>query len=106
VILARIAWALVLGLVFGAFLARTNRNLAGLNRATAYFASAIGGASEMSLLAERHGARVDLVAASHSMRIALIVIAVPFAFQWVGLQGLDATLPGPQAVHWPHLARL
>ncbi len=95
---AGIVWAVALGLAFSAFLARSNRGRAGLDRVTAFFAGAIGGASEMAMLAERHGARVDLVAAAHSMRLLLVVVIVPFAFQWSGLQGLDPSLPGPQGV--------
>lgn len=105
-IAAGIAWAVALGLAFSAFLARSNRGLAGLDRVTAFFAGAIGGASEMAMLAERHGARVDLVAAAHSMRLMLVVVIVPFAFQWSGLQGLDPSLPGPQAVDLRGLAML
>ena len=58
-------------------------------RATTYFAGAIGGASEMTLLAERVGARTDLVAAAHSLRLVLVTIAIPFAMQWSGLHGLE-----------------
>ena len=46
-------------------------------RATSYFAGAIGGASEMTLLAERAGARTDLVAAAHSLRLLIVTLTVP-----------------------------
>nr|WP_082308266.1 AbrB family transcriptional regulator [Achromobacter sp. DMS1] len=65
---------------------------------TAWFASAIGGASEMANLAERHGARIDRVATAHSVRVLLVVVAVPFVFQWWGVTGIDPTIPGPRAV--------
>ena len=95
-----IVWALGLGWAFGLWLQR--RHLADLGhlgahrlRATSYFAGAIGGASEMTLLAERVGARTDLVAAAHSLRLVMVVISVPFAMQWAqshwGLQ-VDASL--------------
>jgi membrane AbrB-like protein len=64
-----VLWALLLGALFDAWLQHRHRaELAHLPpsawRATTYFASAIGGASEMTLLAERHGARTDRVAAA------------------------------------------
>jgi membrane AbrB-like protein len=46
----------------------------------------------MTLIAERQGARTDLVAASHSLRVLMVTLAVPFAMQFWGLSGLD-TLP-------------
>jgi membrane AbrB-like protein len=98
-----IVWALLLGLAFGAFLRRANPQAGVATRlridpATVFFASAIGGASEMSLLAERRGARVDLVVAAHSTRVLLVVLLIPFGFQWAGIQGLDATLTPTQDV--------
>jgi membrane AbrB-like protein len=105
-IVVGIVWALVMGAGFGLFLARRNAGLPGLDRATTFFASAIGGASEMAVLAERHGGRVDLVAAAHSMRILLVVIVVPFGFQFAGVQGLDPFVPGPQVVDPAGLALL
>lgn len=105
-ILAGIAWALGLGLVFGLVLARVNRRMAGLDPATTYFASAIGGASEMAMLAERHGGRVDLVASAHSVRILVVVLVIPFGFQGLGLGGVDPFVPGPSQVHLPGLLLL
>lgn len=93
-----IAWALAAGAAFGAFLARSNRQIAGLDRATTFFASAVGGASEMAVLAERHGGRMDLVASAHSVRILLVVLIVPFGFQFAGIHGLDPFVPGPRRV--------
>jgi len=72
-------------------------------RATSYFAGAIGGASEMTLLAEREGARTDLVAAAHSLRLLVVTLLIPFAFTYSGLHGVDATLPGPRTVEWKGL---
>ncbi len=82
-IVLAIAWALALGALFGGWLQRQHAaDFAHLSpralRATTYFSSAIGGASEMTLLSERHGARTDLVAAAHSVRLLCVVIAVPF----------------------------
>ncbi len=81
------AWALFTGLA----LAWALRRFAGLDGPTAFFAGAIGGASEMALQGERHGARVDLIAAAHSMRILLVVSLTPFAFQALGVHGSDTS---------------
>ena len=105
-----IAWALCLGWAFGVWLHRGHAHSIGgtgrQQRATAYFSGAIGGASEMTLLAEREGARTDLVAASHSLRLLVVTLTVPFGFSAAGLHGLDPTLPGPREVLWPGLALL
>lgn len=106
-----IVWALALGLAFGSWLHRVNapRMLgvpAAAMRATSYFAGAIGGASEMTLLSERAHARTDLVAASHSLRLLLVTVTIPFAMQFSGLHGLDINPPVLRAVHWPGLAAL
>ena len=110
VILLAIGWALVLGWAFGTWMYRGQQaRLQGTDhqkRATCYFAASIGGASEMTLLAEREGARTDLVAASHSLRLLLVTILVPFAFTFSGLHGIDPTPPGPRIVHWDGLALL
>lgn len=73
---------------------------------TAWFSSAMGGASEMASLAERHGARIDRVATAHSVRVLMVVLTVPFIFQWWGVAGIDPTVPGPRTVHGAGLAAL
>jgi len=98
-----IAWALLLGLGFGAWLRRWHAgHLAHLTPAqllsTTYFAGAIGGASEMTLIAERQGARTDLVAAAHSLRVLLVTLTIPFALQFWGVSGLDTLTPGLREV--------
>jgi len=114
-----IVWALALGYGFGAWLHQrhgaqlmqgTGRPSAQEVRATSYFAGAIGGASEMTLLAERAGARTDLVAAAHSLRLLLVVILLPFGMQWFqshwGLHVNTALLPGARVAQWPGLLGL
>lgn len=103
-----IAWALLMGWAFGLWLRRMNahRLPGGLNRATTWFAGAIGGASEMTLLAERAGARTDLVAAAHSVRLLLVTVLIPFAMQFSGLHGLDALPATARVVHWDGLLLL
>ena len=105
-----VVWALVLGWGFGLLLQRhglhgvdgTPRGL----RATSYFAGAIGGASEMTLLAEREGARTDLVAGAHSLRMLIVTVGLPMTFAWADLHGIDTALPGVREVRWPQLAVL
>lgn len=89
-----IVWALLLGWCFGWVLYQVHKDrLPGVTRATTYFAGAIGGASEMTLLAERAQARTDLVASAHTLRVMLITVLIPFAFQFSGLHGLDLSPP-------------
>lgn len=106
-----IVWALLLGWGFG-------RWLHGLHahrlpdvppqamRATTWYGGAIGGASEMTLLAEREGARTDLVAAGHSLRVLIVTVLIPFAMQFSGLHGLDRLPPASREVQWLGLALL
>ena len=110
-IVLNIVWALALGLAFGAWLHRVHigpgrLHVAGLLRSTSYFASPIGAASEMTLMAEKYGAQTELVASAHSLRVMLVTLIIPFGFQFAGLHGLDTTLPGPRVVDWPGLAAL
>lgn len=110
-IILGIAWALLLGWGFGAWLYRLHAPRmhgvpAPMLRSTSYFAGAIGAASEMTLLSERENARTDLVAASHSLRLLIVTITIPFALQWSGLQGLDILTPTVREVSWPGLALL
>lgn len=109
-IVLSVAWALLLGWAFGRWLGHGHAALAGdtreQQRATSYFAGAIGGASEMTLLAERAGGRTDLVAAAHSVRLIVVTLAVPFAVTLAGLHGVDVTTPGPRVVRWGGLALL
>lgn len=103
-----IVWALALGWGFGLWLERMNahRLPGGLNRATTWFAGAIGGASEMTLLAERAHARTDLVAAAHSMRLLIVTLVIPFSMQFSGLQGLDLLSTSSKVVNWGGLLML
>lgn len=82
------------------------RRYGGADFKTAWFASAIGGASEMASLAERYGGRIDRVATAHSVRVLLVVVVVPFIFQWWGVAGEDLATPGPKVVQGPGLLAL
>jgi uncharacterized protein len=78
-------FCVVIALAGALVVARVGR----VDGATAFFASVPGGALEMFNLAERHGARSDLVAAAQSLRILLVVATVPPAFALLGLHGTE-----------------
>jgi membrane AbrB-like protein len=101
-LLAGVLWALLLGgLFYKLLLGRGGAP----DRATAFFAGAIGSASEMAVLAERHGGRVDRVAAAHSLRVLLVVVTLPWGLQAAGFHPLEARA-GMQALPPPLLVLL
>lgn len=101
-VLAGALGALALGTLAGRLLAR----LAGIDAATAFFASMPGGAAEMANLGERHGARSDRVAAAHSLRVLIVIVLVPAAFTASGLHGSEVWVPAARSVSLPGLATL
>ena len=83
------------------------QRFAGLDRRTAWFAAAIGSASEMAHLSEQYGARTDQVATVHSLRVMLVVVIVPFAFYGFHDPSLrQAYAANLAVVDWPGLALL
>ena len=76
------------------------------DRATAFFASVPGGATEMAVLGERFGARVDRIALAQSLRILAVVILVPSALTYSGVHGTDAYTPVAVPLDWARLAML
>lgn len=96
------AFAISLGYVCAYFLSRVS----GVDRTTAFFASTPGGASEMTILAERHSARQDKVAFAQSLRILLVVVIVPAVLTYSGVHGTDLYQPSPGTVSYPGLALL
>ena len=94
-IFAGTVFAMVLGLSCAWLLAW----LSGVDRVTAFFAMAVGGASEMAAQGERHGAAVDRIAAAHSLRIMMVVVLVPFTFKFLDVHGLDPFVPGARVIH-------
>lgn len=85
-----VLFALLLGLGCAWFL----HKLARIDKTTAFFAMAVGGASEMATQGERHGACVERVAAAHSIRMMLVVAIIPFAYKYWGVHGLEPFEPG------------
>lgn len=96
-IAAGVVFALLLGIACGFLL----HKVTGVDRKTAFFSMAIGGASEMAVQGEQHGAQIDRIAAAHSLRIMLVVMIVPFAFKFWGVHGLDPFIPATRLVHIP-----
>jgi membrane AbrB-like protein len=76
--------AIGLGAASGLLLMRVGK----VDRATAYFGSMPGGASEMAQIGERFGAAPDRVAFAHSFRMLLVVSLIPAA---ITLAGFSAT---------------
>lgn len=101
-LLAGIGWALLVGLACAWAL----RRFASADPATAFFAGAVGGASEMALQGERNGGSVETIAASHSLRIMMVVVIVPFAYRWLDLHGAETWRPALHASEWPRLLAL
>src|SRR5262245_18203879 len=94
--------AIFLGILGGWVLGR----LTGTDGTTAFFASVPGGATELTILGERYGARADRVALSQSLRILAVVIVVPFALTYSGVHGSDIYQPAPVPFAWTKLAIL
>jgi membrane AbrB-like protein len=95
-------FAIVLGVLGGWIL----RRITGIDATTAFFASVPGGAAEMTLLGERHGARADRVALAQSLRILIVIIVVPFGLTYSGAHGVDLYQPAPLPFQWERLAVL
>ncbi len=93
---------LLFALLLGIFNALALRQWGRIDFKTAWFAGAIGGASEMANLAERYKARVDSVASAHSLRVLMVVIIIPFTFKFLGIQG-NSIDPNVSSYHFDGL---
>jgi len=92
-LLAGALFAIALGYIAGLALAR----LAGFDKTTGIFASVPGGASEMMILGERFGGRMDRIAAAQSLRILIVVAIVPAAITALGFHGDDVYVQGARS---------
>jgi hypothetical protein len=63
------------------------------DRTTALFASVPGGAAEMAMLGERFGARTERIVVAQSLRVLVVVVAVPVVITWSGVHGTDDYVP-------------
>lgn len=84
----------IASLWLGWVLAPMLRRWAHLDGATALLASLPGMSGEMVRLAAEHGARADHVAVVQTVRLSLVVLLVPPAFQWFQ-PGAPLALPAP-----------
>ncbi len=76
-----------LALGAGAVCAQLIARLAKVDAATAWFSSMPGGAAEMAVLGERHGALVDRVALANALRMLFVVTLVPVFITLAGFSG-------------------
>ena len=89
-------WFLALGVsahAFGTASGWVLAKLSGVDRATAYFGCMPGGASEMSQMAETHGAQPDKVAIAHSVRMLVVVTLFPVGITLAGFHASEAYRP-------------
>src|SRR5687768_1034054 len=77
----------------GALSAAVLERAAGVDHATAFFGSMPGGAAEMAMLGERHGALADRVAFAHSARMLLVVTLVPSGLTLAGFSATEDYRP-------------
>jgi len=85
-------WFVFLGFAaigLGAASALVLIKVARVDRATAYFSSMPGGAADMANMGDRHGAKMDLVAFAHSMRMLLVVTVIPVSITLAGFSSTD-----------------
>ena len=95
-----IAVAVIFSIVLGWLGCWLLTKAVGADAPTSFFAMAIGGAPEMAAQAQRNGGQVDRVAASHALRIMLVVLIVPFAFNAMKVHGLDPYAPLAKTFSW------
>lgn len=102
-------WFVALGVAavgFGTVSALVLSRLSGADRATAYFGSMPGGASEMAMMGESYGAAPDRVAMAHSMRMLLVVTIFPIGITLSGFAATEEYRPVVVALDWGGLAIL
>lgn len=102
-------WFVALGLAahgFGTVSALVLSRLSGADRATAYFGSMPGGASEMAMMGEPYGAAPDRVALAHSVRMLLVVTIFPIGITLSGFSATEEYRPVVVPFDWGGLAVL
>ena len=102
-------WFVLLGIAangFGTVSALVLARLSGVSRATAYFGSMPGGASEMAQLGERFGAAPERVALAHSLRMLLVVTVFPVGITLAGFAANEDYRPVIVPFDGPGLAML
>ena len=71
--------------VIGGFGALVLSRVSGIDRKSAFFASIPGGSMAMANLAYRYGASIPPVAVSHSLRLSIVIVVIPFALTYGGI---------------------
>jgi len=105
-----IAGLLVYAIVAGVLVTWYFRKAAGYDAVTSYFASSPGGLNEMVIVGREMGGDDRVIALTHSARILLVVMVIPFMFQifadYSPPPGLLPTGPGLDmpALDWAVLA--
>lgn len=102
-------WFVFLGFAaigFGAASALVLMRLAPVSRATAFFGSMPGGASDMATMGERHGAIAADVALAHTLRLLVVVTAIPIAITLAGFSATEDYRPVTVALDAAGLATL
>ncbi|MCS4534469.1 AbrB family transcriptional regulator [Neisseria montereyensis] len=96
-------FSLSLGILGSVFMYRRAK----VDFATAWYASAMGGASQMAYMAVEKGADIAKVVSAHSLRVLMIVTIVPFFYQYMGFHNTDSgNLAYNTSVHWVGLLGL
>lgn len=65
------------------------RPMSGVDRVTAFFATAAGGVADMATVAEKFGGVPSSVAVVHAMRVSLVVALVPFIVVYLDQHGTE-----------------
>ena len=89
-------WFVFLGFAsigLGAASAMVLMRVGRVERATAYFGSMPGGASDMAVVGLRYGAAPDQVALAHSLRLLVLVSTVPVGITLAGFSATDEYRP-------------
>ncbi|WP_431477238.1 AbrB family transcriptional regulator [Massilia eburnea] len=94
---AYIAGAVVFALALGCLCAWLLKRLADVSAATAFFSMALGGASEMAVQGERHGAVAQHVAAAQGVRLMFVVSFLPFLLRYWSGHGMPPLPVAPVA---------
>ncbi len=102
--LGAIFLATISAFLIGGLGALTLSKASGVDAKSAFFSSIPGGSMAMVVLAQRYGAQIPPVAVTHSLRVSIVVIAVPYALTYGNIP-LDAAPYKPNLpLDWPVLA--
>lgn len=92
---APILLATLSAFVIGGLGALVMSRVSGIDRKSSFFASIPGGSMAMAVLAQRYGAQIPPVAVTHSLRVSIVVVAIPFALTYGGIP-LEVSAYTPQ----------